>query len=83
MLKIDKKSCKNIGICYIGYIIIKKVDHYENIYSVNPLYLIIDEVNGCLKKKNENTYLVFHSTVDEIREVLTKYTELWNGIKEH
>ena len=35
------------------------------------------------EEKNENTYLVFHSTVDEIREVLTKYTELWNGIKEH
>ena len=25
----------------IGYITIKKIGDYENIYSVNPLYLII------------------------------------------
>ena len=37
LLKIDKKSCKNIGIYNIGYIIIKKIDDCENIYSVNPL----------------------------------------------
>ena len=38
LLKIDKKSYKNIGIYNIGYITIKKLDDYENIYSVNPLY---------------------------------------------
>ena len=38
LLKIDKKSYKNIGIYNIGYIAIKKLDDYENIYSVNPLY---------------------------------------------
>ena len=36
LLKTDRKSYKNIGI-YIGYIIIKKIDDYENIYSVNIL----------------------------------------------
>ena len=48
LLKIDKKSCKNIDIYYSRYIAIKEVDDYENIYSVNPLYLIFktaDEVN--------------------------------------
>ena len=35
--KIDKKSNKDIGIYNIGYIKIKKIDDYENIYSVNPL----------------------------------------------
>ena len=40
LLKIDKKSFKSIGIYKIGYIPIKKIDYYENIYSVNPLYLI-------------------------------------------
>ena len=39
--KIDKKSYKDISIYNIGYITIKKIDDYENIYSVNPLYLII------------------------------------------
>ena len=31
LLKIDKKSCKNIGIYNIGYITIKKLDDCENI----------------------------------------------------
>ena len=41
LLKIDKKSYKDISIYNIGYITNKKIDDYENIYSVNPLYLII------------------------------------------
>ena len=34
-----------------------------------------------LKKKNGNKYLVFNSTDDENKEVLKKYTELWDSIK--
>ena len=45
LLKTDRKSYKNIGI-YIGYITIKKIDDYENIYSVNPLYLTINHASG-------------------------------------
>ena len=45
LLKIDKKSYKDIGIYNIGYITIKKIDDYENIYSINPLYLIIDHTS--------------------------------------
>ena len=45
-LKIDKKSYKNVGIYYIGYITIKSISDYENINSVNLLYLIIAEVDG-------------------------------------
>ena len=37
LLKIDKKSYKDIGIYNIVFITIKKIDDYENIYSVNPL----------------------------------------------
>ena len=58
----------------------KKPDHYENIYSVNLLYLIIGKVNGYIEEKNESKYLVFDST-DENKEVLEKYTEVWDGIK--
>ena len=42
LLKIDKKSYKNIDIYYIGYITIKKIDDYESIYSVNSLHLRIN-----------------------------------------
>ena len=38
LLKIDKKSYKDISIYNIGYITIKKIDDCENIYSANPLY---------------------------------------------
>ena len=30
LLEIDKKSYKNIGTYYTGYITIKKIDEYEN-----------------------------------------------------
>ena len=80
MLKIDKKSCKNIGIYYIGYITIKKIDDYEIIYSVNPLYLHIIHVSGYMKKTNGIKYLIFDS-VDEHKELLKKYADVWDGIK--
>ena len=46
LLKIDRKSYKNIGIYNIGYITIKKIDDCENIYSVNPLYLLVNHAGG-------------------------------------
>ena len=56
LLKIDKKSFKNIAIYYIGYII--KKDKYQ-INNVNPLYLIVHEVDGIIEEKEENEYLNF------------------------
>ena len=61
-LKIHKKSYKNIGIYYIGYITSKSISDYENINSVNPLYLIIAEVAGYIEENNGNKYLTFVST---------------------
>ena len=46
LFKIDKKSYKNLDIYYIGYVTIKKIDDYESIYSLNPLYLRIIHVRG-------------------------------------
>ena len=48
LLKVDKKSYKNMDICYIGYITMKDLD-YINIHSVNPLYLIFDKVDGYIE----------------------------------
>ena len=45
LIKIDKKSYKDIGIYYIGYITIKSISDYENINSVNLLYLINGDVD--------------------------------------
>ena len=69
LLKIDKKSYKNIDIYNGGYITIKKIDDYENNYSVNPLHLRVNQANGYIKEKNENKY--FDST-DENKEQLKK-----------
>ena len=80
LLKIDRKSYKNIGIYNIGYITIKKIDDCENIYSVNPLYLFINHANGYIEEKGLNKYLSFDST-DENKELLKKYNDVWNGIK--
>ena len=56
LIKIDKKLYKNISIYYIGDITIKSISDYENINSENLLYLIIDDVDGCIEENNGNKY---------------------------
>ena len=71
LLKIEKKSYKNIDIYNIGYITKKKIDDCKNINSVNSLYLGITHVNGYIEEKGVNKYLVFDST-DKNKELLKK-----------
>ena len=73
LLKIDKKSYKDIDIYYIGYITIKNFCDCKNIYGVNPLYLIIHFATGHFKEKNDKKYLILDST--------DKYKEVWSGIR--
>ena len=73
LLKIDKKSYKDIDIYNIGYITKKKIDDCININSVNPLYLGITHVNGYIEEKGMDKYLVFDST-DENKELLKNIT---------
>ena len=79
LLKIDRKSYKDIGIYNIGYITIKKIGDCKNIYSVNPLYLRINHASGYIEEKIENKYLIFDS-IDENKELLKKYNDVFNGI---
>ena len=60
LLKVDKKNYKEIDIYYIGYVTVKKIVNCNNINSVNPLYLKINEIIGHFEEKNENKYLVLH-----------------------
>ena len=62
LLKIDKKSYKDIDIFNIGYVTKKKIGNCMNINSVNPLYLGITHVNGYIEEKGMDKYLVFDST---------------------
>ena len=52
LLKIEKKSYKNIDVYYIGLFTVKYFDNVK-INSVNPLYLIIGKVDGYIKEKME------------------------------
>ena len=70
LLKIDKKHYKGINIYYIGQITIKKIDDYESIYSVNPLYQQVNDVNGYIEEKNGNKYLTFDDSVNQNEELL-------------
>ena len=81
LIKIDKKSYKNIGIYHIGYIAMNDSDH-DKINSVNPLYLIIGEVDGYIEENNGSKYLTFAST-DKNKKVLETHTRLWDEIKYH
>ena len=76
LLEIDKKHYKGINIYYVGYTSIKKIDDYENIYSVNSLYLRINHAGRYIEEKYGNKYLVFDDSVNENKEVLKKYAEV-------
>ena len=74
LLKIGKKSYKNVNIYYIGYITMKDF-YYVKINSVSSLYLNIGKAEGYIEESNGNKYLMLAST-DKSKEVLTKYAKL-------
>ena len=79
LLKLDKKeSLLNIDIYYIGYNT-KKFEY--NINSVNPLYLLIRELDEFIEEIEGSKYLNIALT-DSNEDVLMKYTEVWEGIKD-
>ena len=59
---------------------LKKLTIVKKIYSVNPLYLLVNHASGYIEEKGVNKYLIFDST-DENKELLKKYNDVWNGIK--
>ena len=80
LLKIDKKSYRDIGIDYIGYTTIKK-NWWLWKYLQYKSFVCNDWwSNWTYWKNNGNKYLVFDFT-DKNKEVLKKYRELWDGAK--
>ena len=77
LLKINKKD---YDIYYIGYVTIKKIGEYNNINSINPLYLMINEMIGHFEEKNENNYLVLDD-IDENKEVLKNMKDFERVLK--
>ena len=54
---------------------------YVKINSVNPLYLILNKVNGYFQEINENKYLTLVPT-NEGKDKILKYEELWSKIRD-
>ena len=73
VLKIAKKPYKDFDVYYIDYITIKKIGDWENIYSVNPLYLTIYSATGYFTEKNGEKYLIL--------DPIEKYEEVFSEIK--
>ena len=65
---------------YLLHWICHKKPEYK-INSVNPLYLLVDEIDGFIEEKEGSKYLNIASA-DSISEVLKKYAEVWSGIKD-
>ena len=73
------KSHKNIVIYYIGYVTIKDSKNIK-INSVNPLYVIIDKVNGYFEEINGKKYLTL-VYAKESQEKIKRHEELWSKIR--
>ena len=68
-LKLTKNLTKTLVFTKLTIITIKKIDDCKNIYSLNPLYLLINHANGYIEEKRVNKYLIF-DYADENKELL-------------
>ena len=55
---------------------------YAKINSLDPLYLIINKINGCIRGNNGNKHLALVPT-NESKYILKMYEELWNKFRDH
>ena len=78
LLKLDKNSSMDLNIYYIGCIT-KKPEY--NINSVNPLYLLIGELDGFIEEKESSNCLNISLTYNN-NDVLIEYAEVRSEIKD-
>ena len=78
-MKIDKKDFNDINIYYLGYEYKKKITVCNAINSMNPIYLIIRDITGQLKKnKDDNAwYLIISGNA----YILRKFANIWKSIR--
>ena len=43
--------------------------------------MLVNHANGHIEEKNGSKYLIFNDFVNKNKEVLKKYNEVWDGIK--
>ena len=71
--KSKKNHTKTLGFGTLDILQLKKIDVCENIYSVNPLYLLITHANGYIEENGVNKYLIFDSTNENKLLILVTY----------
>ena len=76
--KID--DCENIYSVNPLYLFIDHTSGYIEEKDLHPLYLNCDHASGYIKENGVNKHLVFDSR-DENTELLEKYSDVWNGVK--
>ena len=77
---ITKCSILDVAAVFIKLAMLQKKPEY-NINSVNPLYLLINELHGFIEEKEGSKYLNISVTYNN-NDVLVKYAEVWSGIKD-
>ena len=76
-LKLDKRTWKDIDIFYIVYADKEKTSDWE-VNSVNPLYLMVNNVYGTIAGKNDFKYLQISTKSDffsAIKQGIEKITD--------
>ena len=77
LLKLDKKKSMGLNIYCIGYVTKKPT---WGVNSVNPLYSMIKRIDGFIEEIEGDKYLDISET-QRISKIISKYLEVWNGIK--
>ena len=75
-LKLDKKGVLSNDVYYIGYIT-KRPQWY--VFSVNPLYLMINKIKDHFEELDGDKYLIISS---ENSDIMQKYQKVFDEIKE-
>ena len=68
-LKLDKKGVLGNDVYYVGYITKKR---QWNVFSVNPLYLIINKMKGHFEEVDGDKYLIINSENGNIMQYIKK-----------
>ena len=83
LLLLHKISEKTKALCHRKIFLINIFDMWRlnvTVISVNPLYLIVNKINGHFEEINGNIYLTIAPTI-EIKKIIKKYKVLWSKIK--
>ena len=67
----------NHSVYYIGYVTEKKTEY--DISSVNPLYLMINKINGHFEEKDGDKYLIINL---KNGDTIQKYQKVFDRLKE-